>query len=63
LFDKYKYGTTVWSPLAGGFLTGKYIDGIPVGSRMDDPKWLTVDIMKKFFYEPYNNPKTINALK
>lgn len=63
LFDKYHYGTTIWSPLAGGFLTGKYIDGIPAGSRMDKPTWLTADLMKKFFYEPYNNPKTINALK
>ena len=34
LFDKYKYGSTIWSPLAGGFLTGKYLDGvIPDGSR------------------------------
>ena len=30
---------------------------------MDDPKWLSADVMKKFFYEPYNNPKTIGALK
>jgi aryl-alcohol dehydrogenase-like predicted oxidoreductase len=27
-------GTTVWSPLAAGFLTGKYNDGIPEGSRL-----------------------------
>jgi len=26
LFQKYGYGTTVWSPLAGGLLTGKYLD-------------------------------------
>lgn len=26
-------GTTVWSPLASGLLTGKYNDGIPEGSR------------------------------
>ncbi len=26
-------GTTIWSPLAAGLLTGKYNDGIPVGSR------------------------------
>jgi len=25
LFDKYKMGSTVWSPLAGGSLTGKYL--------------------------------------
>lgn len=27
LFEKMKYGTTIWSPLAGGYLTGKYNDG------------------------------------
>ncbi|KAG8748420.1 hypothetical protein FRC10_005967 [Ceratobasidium sp. 414] len=33
LYDKYGYGTTIWSPLASGILTGKYNDGIPDGSR------------------------------
>lgn len=28
LFDKHHYGATTWSPLAGGFLTGKYLDGV-----------------------------------
>lgn len=28
-------GTTIWSPLASGLLTGKYNDGIPAGSRLD----------------------------
>lgn len=27
LFEKFGYGTTTWSPLAGGFLTGKYSQG------------------------------------
>jgi len=27
IFNEYKYGTTIWSPLAGGILTGKYNDG------------------------------------
>nr|HNH22151.1 aldo/keto reductase [Ferruginibacter sp.] len=26
-------GTTIWSPLASGLLSGKYNDGIPKGSR------------------------------
>jgi len=26
IFDKYKYGTTIWGPLAGGVLTGKYLE-------------------------------------
>jgi voltage-dependent potassium channel beta subunit len=33
LFDQFKYGTTIWSPLASGLLTGKYNDGIPEDSR------------------------------
>ncbi|GAA5933040.1 uncharacterized protein JCM15063_002278 [Sporobolomyces koalae] len=33
LFRTHKYGTTIWSPLAGGMLTGKYNDGIPEDSR------------------------------
>ncbi|GAA6057453.1 hypothetical protein JCM3770_000767 [Rhodotorula araucariae] len=33
LFEKYGYGTTIWSPLAGGELSGKYLNGIPENSR------------------------------
>ncbi|KAF8606049.1 Aldo/keto reductase [Ceratobasidium sp. AG-I] len=33
IYDKYGYGTTIWSPLSNGLLTGKYNDGIPEGSR------------------------------
>jgi len=33
LYDDLGLGTTVWSPLASGLLTGKYNDGIPPDSR------------------------------
>ena len=33
LYDDIGLGTTIWSPLASGLLTGKYNDGIPKGSR------------------------------
>ena len=33
LYDDIGLGTTIWSPLASGLLTGKYNDGIPPGSR------------------------------
>ncbi len=33
LFKDYGYGSTTWSPLASGLLTGKYNDGIPAESR------------------------------
>ena len=35
LFDLYKYGTTIYSPLLGGLLTGKYNEGIPENTRLD----------------------------
>ena len=33
LFQDYGYGTTIFSPLGGGLLTGKYNNGIPADSR------------------------------
>jgi voltage-dependent potassium channel beta subunit len=33
LYDEIGLGTTIWSPLASGLLTGKYNDGIPQDSR------------------------------
>ena len=33
LYKKYGLGTTIWSPLASGLLTGKYNKGIPKKSR------------------------------
>ena len=42
LYDLMGLGTTIWSPLASGALTGKYNDGIPDDSRMNLPgyEWL-----------------------
>ena len=34
VFKNVGLGTTIWSPLAAGFLTGKYNDGIPADSRL-----------------------------
>lgn len=33
LYDGIGLGTTIWSPLASGLLSGKYNDGIPAGTR------------------------------
>ncbi|WP_328587400.1 aldo/keto reductase [Actinomyces culturomici] len=33
LYEDLGLGLTTWSPLASGILTGKYVDGIPEGSR------------------------------
>ncbi len=42
LYRDLGYGTTIWSPLASGVLTGKYNDGIPEGSRasLQGYEWL-----------------------
>ena len=39
LFDSEGMGTTIWSPLASGVLTGKYNSGVPKGSRMSLPEY------------------------
>ena len=39
-----RVGCICFSPLAGGLLTGKYLNGIPAGSRIDhDPRFLKPD--------------------
>jgi voltage-dependent potassium channel beta subunit len=42
LYKVIGLGTTIWSPLASGVLTGKYRDGIPNDSRVNLPgyEWL-----------------------
>lgn len=41
-------GTTIWSPLASGLLTGKYNDGVPTESRLNAPglEWLRDRLLK-----------------
>ena len=42
LYEDIGLGLTTWSPLASGLLTGKYLDGVPAGSRAALPgyEWL-----------------------
>ena len=60
IFKKYKIGTTIWSPLASGLLTGKYNDGIPTKSRfkVKGYEWLA-DSMDKI---DFNKIKKVNLL-
>jgi len=53
-------GTTVWSPLASGLLTGKYNDGLPQGSRLTLPQysWLRDQILHDPSY-----PDKINKVR
>jgi voltage-dependent potassium channel beta subunit len=54
VFQNVGLGTTIWSPLAAGFLTGKYNDGIPEDSRLAikgfgwlQDRWLQDEKLKK----------------
>lgn len=42
LYEDIGLGTTIWSPLASGLLTGKYADGVPEDSRgaLQGYEWL-----------------------
>jgi voltage-dependent potassium channel beta subunit len=49
VYKEYGYGTTIWSPLASGLLTGKYNQGIPEGSRgaLKGYDWLRDELTNK----------------
>jgi voltage-dependent potassium channel beta subunit len=48
LYAEFGLGTTIWSPLASGLLTGKYDQGIPSGSRLAQPgyEWLQRTVLE-----------------
>ena len=47
IYDTVGLGTTIWSPLASGLLSGKYNDGIPKNSRLalEGLDWLKDKLM------------------
>jgi voltage-dependent potassium channel beta subunit len=49
LYRHFGMGTTIWSPLASGLLTGKYNDGVPNDSRLAQPgyEWLRESVIGK----------------
>ena len=61
LFENYGMGTTIWSPLASGVLTGKYLNGIPKGSRMEIE---SLSWIKDKVWSPENQEKVkqVNSL-
>ena len=60
LYEGQGMGATVWSPLASGALTGKYLGGIPDDSRAALPgyEWLREHILK-----PENDDKVRRVLE
>lgn len=54
IFQRQGMGTTIWSPLAAGLLSGKYLEGVPKGSRLGmkgfewlSDRWLQKDKLDK----------------
>jgi len=49
VYKKHGYGSTTWSPLASGLLTGKYKEGIPKDSRgaLQGYEWLQDGLLNK----------------
>eukprot|EP00349_Pseudokeronopsis_sp_Brazil_P006793 CAMPEP_0202964660 /NCGR_PEP_ID=MMETSP1396-20130829/8738_1 /ASSEMBLY_ACC=CAM_ASM_000872 /TAXON_ID= /ORGANISM="Pseudokeronopsis sp., Strain Brazil" /LENGTH=154 /DNA_ID=CAMNT_0049686913 /DNA_START=457 /DNA_END=918 /DNA_ORIENTATION=- len=63
IFEKHRHGSTVWSPLAGGILAGKYNDGnIPEGSRYDSKEGMINSIWNSYMGEGVR-AKTIDKLQ
>jgi voltage-dependent potassium channel beta subunit len=56
VFKTVGMGTTIWSPLASGLLSGKYNNGIPEGSRfaIEGFDWLKDRWMKENFLDKIN---------
>ena len=48
LYETYGMGTTIWSPLASGLLSGKYNHGVPAESRLAQPgyEWLREAVLE-----------------
>ena len=61
MYKNFGLGTTIWSPLASGLLTGKYGKEIPPESRLNVPgyEWLKED----FYANDSEKIKKVDALK
>ncbi|PAU94105.1 aldo/keto reductase [Aliifodinibius salipaludis] len=60
LYDEIGLGTTIWSPLASGLLTGKYNDGVPEGSRLSLEKY---DWLREKLLETESGRQKLNKVK
>jgi len=52
IFEKHKIGATIWSPLASGLLSGKYMKRMPVKHRfkIKGYEWLKEELFKEEFF-------------
>ena len=64
LFEQEQLGTTIWSPLASGLLTGKYIDGTPDNTRtsLENYKFIKDQFESADYVERHEKVKVLNQL-
>lgn len=61
---KIRYGTTIWSPLASGILSGKYNSGeIPQGTRLDKDEKVKDFVWPLFFGNEEKTERTLKVLR
>lgn len=63
IFDEFKLGTTVWSPMAGGILSGKYNEEVPKESRVANVDADVKQIYDRLFFNEKVYEKRRKALK
>jgi voltage-dependent potassium channel beta subunit len=61
LFKHHGLGTTIWSPLASGLLSGKYLKGFPEGTRLgiEGMDWLKDRVLREEKLEKVRKIKEI----
>lgn len=62
LIDDYKLGTSIYSPLYYGFLTGKYNNGVPENSRMTSGNGVYFEQEYQMMFGDANKVKTVKQL-
>jgi voltage-dependent potassium channel beta subunit len=64
LYDTIGLGTTIWSPLASGLLTGKYNDRIPDDTRLSLPdyEWLREMFESEEWQERLEKVRTLTTM-
>lgn len=62
IYKHYGLGTTIWSPLSSGLLTGKYLDGMPKEDtrlKMEGLEWLKDSVLREEYLEKVRQLKTV----
>ena len=64
LFDKEGLGTTIWSPLSSGLLTGKYMDGMPDDTRtsLDNYQFIKDNFQSEEYKDKHDKVRELHAL-